>query len=272
MKHDSLSDLISALEYGTKLHISVVFLSNFGNVKTRLPFQQGFHTSPICRAEKATAEGYAACYRCRNLALKMAVRRKKSFGGCCVKGIYEYCRPVIHEDEVACVIFVGNIRGDDPAKNARLQEKHGGDVLQTLEPDFSPERCQKTADIVESYILHLLSAYAGSEFAAFDPLLENIKSHLAENMRFGFSMQELAEVFNYNEKYIGRYFKSKTGMTVREYCNQMKIDRAKKLLRDTDLSIATVATRIGYNNVTYFNRVFHLETGMSPKEFRRATR
>jgi hypothetical protein len=71
MQYNTLSSLISALEYGTKLHISVVFLSNHGNIKTKLPSGQRFHVAPVCQAEKASPAGYNACVRYRNAVLKM---------------------------------------------------------------------------------------------------------------------------------------------------------------------------------------------------------
>jgi AraC-like DNA-binding protein len=268
MKYNSLSNLIDALEYGTKLHISVVFLSNHGNIKTKLPYGQRFHVAPVCQAEKASPAGYNACVRCRNAVLKMVVRHKRSIGGCCTKGVYEYCRPVLHDGEVACVVFIGNILPPEPAGQAALRQRLGNPLVHTLEEDFSQERCIQTADILETYILHLLQSYRVCEDATYDPLLENIKGFIGDNLRCGFFMPDLAEVFNYNEKYIGRYFKLKTGRTVREYCNELKIKQAKQLLLETELCIGHIAMQVGYNNVTYFNRIFREATGLSPKEFR----
>ena len=268
MKYNSLSNLIDALEYGTRLHISVFFISNHGNIKTNLPIRQKFHTAQVCQAEKASTAGYAACVRCRNAVLKMAVRHKRSFGGCCVKGIYEYCRPVLYNGEVACVVFIGNILPQEAERQLALRQRLGDELVNTLESDFSEDRCVQVADLLETYILHLLQSYRGSEDATYDPLLENIKGYIGDNLRYGFFMPELAEVFNYNEKYIGRYFKLKTGLTVREYCNMLKIKQSKRLLLDTEMCIADIATQVGYNNVTYFNRIFREATGLSPKEFR----
>ena len=202
MKYNSLSNLIDALEYGTRLHISVFFISNHGNIKTNLPIRQKFHTAQVCQAEKASTAGYAACVRCRNAVLKMAVRHKRSFGGCCVKGIYEYCRPVLYNGEVACVVFIGNILPQEAERQLALRQRLGDELVNTLESDFSEDRCVQVADLLETYILHLLQSYRGSEDATYDPLLENIKGYIGDNLRYGFFMPELAEVFNYNEKYI----------------------------------------------------------------------
>ena len=66
MMQDTLHDLICALEYGTKLHITVVFLEHYGNEKTRLPREHKIHDAPVCNAAKETPEGLSACLRCRS--------------------------------------------------------------------------------------------------------------------------------------------------------------------------------------------------------------
>lgn len=83
------------MEYGTKLHISVHFFSCCGNAKTQLPFSQKIHQCPVCDSAKSTPERFAACFRCRNTVPEWTIRHKKSFGGFCAKGVYEYCRPVV---------------------------------------------------------------------------------------------------------------------------------------------------------------------------------
>ena len=82
-------------------------------------------------------------------------------------------------------------------------------------------------------------------------------------------MTSLAATFNYNEKYLGRLFKAKTGQTISEYCNSRKIGNAKQLLKHSRLSISDIAAQTGFNNVTYFNRTFKKITGKSPQEYRR---
>lgn len=266
MQYNDLSSLITSLEYGTKLHISVVFLKHFGNRKMVRPFAQKIHQCPVC--DYAKAQDFAGCFRCRNAVLKLLLKRKASFGGYCVKGVYEYCRPVLRGSEVAAVVFVGNILTEDPAQTEKLLGNVKKPLLKTMETDFSEVSCQRTADIVESYIHYLMDRYGETEQTPFDVLIENIKNYIDENLLHEFSMADLAAVFNYNEKYLGRIFKERTGITIKEYCNLAKIGEAKLLLTGTSLSIIAIATQVGYNNVTYFDRLFKRLVGVSPQEYR----
>ena len=136
---------------------------------------------------------------------------------------------------------------------------------------ISPEDCVKTADILESYIVFLFSHY-GIENKTFDPLVENIKNYIRENLAYDFTMEELANTFNYTPKYIGRVFKLRTGQSIKEYCNRSKISQATLLLRGTDLSVEDIALQAGFNSVTYFDRVFHKIIGLSPLAYRSAVK
>ena len=269
MEHATLSSLISALEKGNKLHITVAFLNNYGNRKTKCDYNQTVHCCPVCAASKKQPNGIASCYRCRMTVQKAVVRHRKPMAGFCINGVYEYCRPVVHNDQVICVIFVGNILTQDPAQQQRLTQWVDAELLETMEQHFTPADCVETADIMASYIAFLFDRY-GIENKTFDPLVENIKSYIRENQTQEIAVEELAEVFNYSTKYLGRLFKAKTGRSIKEYCNRLKIRQAESLLAETNLSIERIATQTGFNSENYFDRVFHRMTGLSPQMYRKS--
>lgn len=268
MEHSSLSDLITALEYGHNFHISVVLFDRCGNNKTRLSQQQRTHETPVCEAVKVDKADYSRCYRCRETVLRMATTRKKSFGGLCINGVYEYCRPLLRDERVVGVILIGNIYDGSPEQLRRLEQHDLLNMTDTMQHGFTRQDCERTADILESYISYLLDTYGERTPKTFDTLVEDIRSYIEENAHTDFSIGTLAKHFNYNEKYLGRLFKSRTGYTIHEYCNQLRLSKAKKLLRSTNLSISRIATLTGYNNATYFIRVFKQHTLMSPLQYR----
>lgn len=267
MGHATLSDLIEALERGTKMHICVAFLDHFGNKMTRCSNSQTIHDRSVCLAVKNQPNGLDSCYRCRMCVQRAVVQSRKPMAGYCTSGVYEYCRPVIYENRVICVVFVGNILTGDPNQRERLLHKVDEELLETMESNFSLEDCIRIADILESYIVFLFGQY-GIENKTFNPLVENIKNFVRENMTYDFTMEELATVFHYSPKYLGRIFKLKTGQTIKAYCNQLKIAQAKRLLADTTVSVEAVAAQTGFNSATYFDRVFYREVGLSPQAYR----
>lgn len=268
MTYEPLTNLITALEKGTSLHISVVFLNHYGNAMTRRPISQSIHSTPVCNAAKQNPDGFASCRRCRDIVLRKCTNHKKPFGGLCVKGVYEYCHPVIRNHCVAAVIFVGNILTNDPKQHHRLQSTISPALLSTMESGFTSEEIIRTAKLVESYILLLLDQYGDTAENVPDSLIENIKAYLEENLLLDISMGQLAAFFGYNEKYLGRMFKKKTNQSIAQYCNQRRITIAMKALLSTQCSISEIAAQCGFNNVTYFNRLFKLQTGQTPQCFR----
>ena len=90
MEYSSLYQLITCLEYGTRVHINVVFLGNTGNYKTKLPAEKVTHSKPFCEFMKSTPKGFERCFACKNFALHKAITGRKPFGGFCFNGIYEY--------------------------------------------------------------------------------------------------------------------------------------------------------------------------------------
>jgi AraC-like DNA-binding protein len=71
-----------------------------------------------------------------------------------------------------------------------------------------------------------------------------------------------------SEEVVKELIKKYCNKTFRQYLNQIRIEEAKRLLNESNLQIAEIAFKVGYNNIQHFNRVFKEHTGDSPKSFR----
>jgi len=76
---------------------------------------------------------------------------------------------------------------------------------------------------------------------------------------------------NYSRSYFSRLFKMKTGVSIPEYINNVRIKRAKLLLKSTDLSINEVARSVGFDDSFYFSKIFKKITGLSPTDYKMMT-
>ena len=266
MENSELNKLITCLTYGTKLHIGVLFFGNFGNERLHLPYDHTIHASPVCVQLKNLPNGYRRCYTCRNMAIRKAVATKQAFGGQCINGVYEYTSPIVVKNTVVGIIFIGNILLEGEGKRS-IPTGHA--LADTMERDFSFDKCHAVGQIIEQYIQMTLQLYPAAKNAAvFDPMVENLKKYFEENLEYEIDLALLAEIFHYNEKYLGRLFKQKTGISVCTYVLQRRLDRAKKLLRDTNDTVLSISEKTGFRNVTYFNRMFKLQEGVTPTYFR----
>ena len=81
---------------------------------------------------------------------------------------------------------------------------------------------------------------------------------------------ELAAVCHFSECYFMRFFKQYMNMTCVEYMNQYRMEIAAERLASGRESITDIALDTGFNNISYFNRVFKKSFGMTPKAYRQA--
>ena len=92
-----------------------------------------------------------------------------------------------------------------------------------------------------------------------------LQEHLAEDL----SLSVLAEEFHLNPQYISQLFKNEIGVNFLTYLTNIRMEKAKKLLLSTSLSVAEVAEKSGYGDYRVFTKVFKKSEGITPSQYRR---
>lgn len=82
---------------------------------------------------------------------------------------------------------------------------------------------------------------------------------------------DIADKLHLNSVYLGALFKQEVGASFAKYLNEWRIAQAIELLQKTDEDINQIAVQVGYQNSSYFFRIFKQHTKMSPKEYRAMT-
>lgn len=98
-----------------------------------------------------------------------------------------------------------------------------------------------------------------------DRVLSYIGDNLAQDVRLSVAAEQVAM----SESAFSRYFKRVTGHTFSDTVSRLRLAHACKLLCDTDLPVASIARRVGYANISNFNRRFLTSNSCTPSEFRR---
>jgi AraC family transcriptional regulator len=96
--------------------------------------------------------------------------------------------------------------------------------------------------------------------------LEFMHDHCARDL----SLAEIAAAAYLSEFHFARLFKKITGTTPHAYLAALRIERARKLLVETDLAITEVGACVGYNSQSHFTKIFRAATGITPRAFREA--
>lgn len=98
-----------------------------------------------------------------------------------------------------------------------------------------------------------------------------IYKYIEENYRNG-SLTELAGVLNYDIYHLSALIKRKTGKTFTELIQDKRLSQAAFLLKTTNLKVSQVAALVGYENESYFHRLFNKQFSLSPRSYRLANK
>lgn len=82
------------------------------------------------------------------------------------------------------------------------------------------------------------------------------------------TLKTVADYVGYNEKYFSSRFTKKCGYTFIAYLNQLRLERARELLLQTDWRMYEISEYVGYNSVEHFNHTFKKKFGISPSDYR----
>ena len=99
--------------------------------------------------------------------------------------------------------------------------------------------------------------------------IQKVRDYLEAHYEERVTLEGLAEQFYINKFYLTKLFKQTYGVTVNSYLMQIRITRAKQLLRFTDLSIELIGEKCGILDPNYFSRAFKKMEGLTPGRYRR---
>jgi AraC family transcriptional regulator len=99
--------------------------------------------------------------------------------------------------------------------------------------------------------------------------LRQITDWMGEHVADEFNLDQLAAKAGLSKFHFIRLFKTATGLSPSHYLQKLRLDKAKRLLRETKQSVVAIGLDVGYPNPSHFARIFRRETGLSPSDYRR---
>jgi two-component system response regulator YesN len=159
---------------------------------------------------------------------------------------------------------------------AKLVSELGGEVDKVVPELNSLEMIMSNIGSVEQLreqackILSSAIAYRDSQpNGQYKNLIRKAKEYLEHHYANPeLSLNEVAAQANLSASHFSVVFSQETDQTFKEYLTEIRINKAKELLRMTSLRSADIAYQVGYNDPHYFSSVFKKNTGLSPMEFR----
>lgn len=196
----------------------------------------------------------------------------------------------IHEITVqfACDLFGDSLLNKNHLATVRKlleDSKHGVvfpmtaifHVYQKLEDLLKIEdgfyQVMKLFEILYELSLSDYRTLASSEFAHIDATPESrrvkkVADYVAEHFKNEIRLQELADLAGMTPSAFSRFFKLRTHKSISDYIIEVRLGYAARKLADSTMSVVEICYTSGFNNVSYFNRIFKKKKGCTPTEFR----
>ena len=140
----------------------------------------------------------------------------------------------------------------------------------------NPDKNQLYLDSLSTTLcLHLLRHYTTSQATIKNDasglptfLFRRLSEYIQANLEQNLTLTDLAGVVNLSTSHLTKLFKQSQGRTLHQYLIHCRIERAKQLLKHKQLTIAEVATQVGFSDQSHFTHHFKRQTGLTPRVFR----
>lgn len=145
-------------------------------------------------------------------------------------------------------------------ENENIRENGGDQQLYTME---------EIVCYYEESFLWLHERVMETEEMDYSKSVIDMIHYIRKNYRQELSLETLGEEFQMNGVYLGQMFKKKTGITFLKYLTNVRIEEAKRLLREENCTVSETAEQVGYRTSQYFSQIFTRTVGMKPQEYKK---
>ncbi|MBQ2898057.1 MAG: helix-turn-helix domain-containing protein [Clostridia bacterium] len=270
----SLNDLLYVILKDSAIKIYIQDLSGiFSNPLCEVDLKNKSYSSPMYDFFGKNNK----CLSCREQSLNSALNSSAPFIRKCPCGMSEAVCPVILDGKIKCILYAENISDQSQestdALNSFCEEAYDFSSAKVILDNCSPQSdVLKILEVISSYIILLLNNFSFAETKSEEYgthwVVENLKKHIENEYFKDINLKQMASLYDFNEKYLGRIFKAETGVTFHEYLNSVRLEAASLLLTDSEESVVKISKKCGFNNVTYFNRIFFKRFEKTPLEYR----
>ena len=159
---------------------------------------------------------------------------------------------------------------------SRAAADSGADVREVLhlcDRSMIEIETKHSFDALNFWLADMLHRFVELAFVPDDAkhqvLICEITSYIQEHLTGHLTLEQTARAIHISKSYLCRILKEDMGCTFTEYVNGLRIELGKSYLRTTNLSVAEISGTVGFDDQSYFTRVFKRLVGMTPGKYRR---
>ena len=120
-------------------------------------------------------------------------------------------------------------------------------------------------NIFECILFELLDSL---KYSTQNPHIINALKYINDNITLPLTLNNVCKKAHLSKEYTSRLFKQEMGLTVSEYINNQKLSLAKDMLTNQNMTIKSISATLGYENYTYFTKIFKEKFHISPQKMR----
>jgi AraC-like DNA-binding protein len=186
-------------------------------------------------------------------------------GHICHAGLFDAIVPVIKDGTVVGYVVPGRIRVPSSVLPSPYRDDPRMAELWNALPCYDDGQLQSLMELLPNILLGNAIEVRSSDLAS------EVAAYMEENLSQRMDLEMLCDRFFVSKNTLYRAFRDRFGTTVNQYLTDLRIERAKHLLTDAEMTIAEVAIAVGIEDYHYFCRVFTRHAGIAPGAFRRGT-
>jgi two-component system, response regulator YesN len=172
--------------------------------------------------------------------------------------IYELC----NQTSCLCDIYLG----EKWQSNSTIQNDNKPEV----ETVYKLQTLQEIVVWIENYKEKMINYLNKKHVDDKHIMVSGAKKYIIKNCMETIKLKDVAKSLNISAGYLSSIFPKYTGMCFTDYVNKIKIEEAKKMLKDGQQKIYEISYLLGYENACYFSKIFKKIAGCSPTEFIKA--
>ena len=149
-----------------------------------------------------------------------------------------------------------------------LLEKNVGYINKVINIDNQQDICAWISNALNDFIDSVYTSQDAVKITQIKPAVDFIEINYDRPL----TLADVAKAAYLSISRLAHLFKEQMGITIIDYLTDVRIGHAKRLLLATDKSCSTICFEVGYNNQSYFTRIFKDIVGMTPRQFRESNR
>ncbi len=191
----------------------------------------------------------------------------------CHAGLVDYAFPIVYGENIVGYIIMGRIRSSMDFEKVYARIKSTDIKKSTLKKHwnrlafYNDEQIQSVANLAAMLVNYIISrdmVYLEQNFFELQ-----VKKYLMENLSSDLSVDSLCKELCVSKNVLYKLFHNSFHCSVNEYITNTRINEAKRMLSDKDMTVSQVCETVSNWNYPYFCRLFKIKTGVTPLKYRK---